>query len=74
VLPELRIFTHPVLRLLGERASAAQIGRALARVAAHELAHYSRQQLDHDHEGLMKAAFEAGQLGSESARAFQIKD
>jgi hypothetical protein len=67
VFPELRIYTKPVLRILGEQASAAQLGRALARVAAHELCHYLLQQIDHDEHGLMTASFGATQLGSEEA-------
>jgi hypothetical protein len=62
VLPELRIYTQPVLRLLGDQVSAAQLGRALARVAAHEVGHYFLQQLHHDEEGVMRASFESKHL------------
>jgi hypothetical protein len=62
VLPQLRVYTQPVLRLLGEHASAAQLGRALARVAAHEIGHYFLQQLHHNHEGLMTASLDRTRL------------
>ena len=62
VLPELRIYTGSVLRILGQNASAAQIGRALARIAAHELGHYFRQQLHHEEKGLMAEAFNPSNL------------
>jgi hypothetical protein len=71
VFPEVRIFTQPLLRLLGANASAAQLGRALARVAAHELRHYSAQQLHHDENGLMKAAFDGLQLAAEDSSRFR---
>ena len=72
VFPELRVYTKPVLRLLGEQASAAQLGRALARVAAHEFGHYFLQRLDHDHEGLMKDSFQGPDLGAEDPASFRL--
>ena len=71
VLPALSIYTQPVLKIIGEQASAAQLGRALARVAAHELGHYLLQQIHHNHEGLMRASFESSELGSEDSSRFR---
>jgi hypothetical protein len=71
VLPEIRIFTQPVLRVLGTNVSAAQLGRALARVAAHELEHNSAQRLHHDHKGLMKAAFDGLHLAADDSNRFR---
>ena len=73
VVPELRIYTQPVLKIIGAQASAAQLGRALARVAAHELGHYLLQKLHHDGEGLMRASFEASELTSEDSSRFRTK-
>ena len=71
VFPELRVYMQPVLKLLGEQTSAAQLGRALARVAAHELGHYLLQQTDHDDEGLMRRGFEGSELRSEDLARFR---
>ena len=71
VVPELRVYTQPVLKIIGEQASAAQLGRALARVAAHELGHYLLQKLHHDDEGLMRASFETRELTSEDSSRFR---
>jgi hypothetical protein len=71
VLPKIRVFTEPVLRILGSNASAAQFGRALARVTAHELDHYFSQQLHHDEEGLMKAAYNGLHLAAEDSSRFR---
>jgi hypothetical protein len=75
VVPELRVYTEPILKILGRQASAAQVGRAIARVAAHELGHYRWQQIHHDDHGLMGATFEPRDLGSEDSASFhpQIK-
>jgi hypothetical protein len=66
VFPLLEIYTQPIRKLLGEQPSAAQLGRALARVAAHELGHYLRQQLHHEETGLMRASFNSTVVGQAS--------
>jgi hypothetical protein len=71
VFPELRLYTQPVLKTMGEQTSAAQLGRALARVAAHELGHYLLQQTNHDDEGLMRRGFESSELRSEDSAPFR---
>jgi hypothetical protein len=71
VLPEIRVFTEPVFRILGTNASAGQFGRALARVTAHELDHYFGQRLHHEKEGLMKAAYNGLHLAAEDSNRFR---
>jgi hypothetical protein len=73
IFPELHIYQEAVRRLIGHRASVAQLGRALARVAAHELGHYLLQEAHHEEKGLMRASFEAAQLFSEDSAPFQAK-
>jgi hypothetical protein len=73
VFPELRIYTQAVRSIIGERASAAQFGRALARVAAHELGHYFHQRIGHDESGLMRASFKPAQLTSHDPAPFRAK-
>jgi hypothetical protein len=67
IFPQVEIYTQPILKLLGEQSSAAQLGRALARVAAHELGHYLRQQQHHDDRGLMRASFDTTIVGQASS-------
>ena len=57
VLPQIEIYLNPVLRLLNNARTPALVGRALARVAAHELIHYRSQRTDHDHAGVFRASF-----------------
>jgi hypothetical protein len=64
VFPQLEIYTQPVLRIVGVQTGAATLGRALARVAGHELGHYLRQQVHHDDDGLMQVAFGTAYLAS----------
>jgi hypothetical protein len=67
ILPRLEVLVGAVLRLT--KASDRQaLGRALARVAAHELLHYQRQSGDHDAHGLMQARLAPSDLLSEELR------
>jgi hypothetical protein len=52
--PRLEVFVAPVMRLTGA-ADWEVVGRALARVAAHEAIHYIQQRADHDDHGLFSA-------------------
>jgi len=70
ILAGLHVYLQPVVKLLGERASAGVVGRALARVAAHEVGHYVFQQTDHHHHGLMREAFPLAQLASDDFTYF----
>ncbi len=60
--PELRIFHGPLVRYLGRPNNALAVGRALARVAAHEAGHFLDQQVHHCATGLMRAALPAHDL------------
>ena len=67
ILPRLEVLVGAVMRLTkaGDRET---LGRALARVAAHELLHYQRQTGDHDAHGLMQARLTPADLLSEELR------
>lgn len=62
VEPRLRVFYGPLVRYLGAPNNASAIGRALARVAAHEAAHFLNQQAHHCAHGLLRARFPAYEL------------
>jgi len=66
VLPQLELYVTPVVRLLDGQQTAGIVGRALARVAAHETLHFLRQQSHHDRDGLMKAVFRPADLTAAS--------
>ena len=59
--PRLEVFVEPVVRLTGA-ADWEVVGRALARVAAHEAIHYIQQRAGHDEHGLFSAHFTADGL------------
>ncbi len=67
ILPRLELFVDPVMRLT-RAGDWETLGRALARVAAHELLHYRRQSGDHDPHGLLQARLSAAELVSEDLR------
>jgi hypothetical protein len=62
VTPRLEVYVNPVLRLLDQAKSPAAVGRALARVAAHELVHYLSRRTDHDAAGLFAGRFTPADL------------
>ena len=62
VLPRIEIYLNPVLRLLHNVRAPAWVGRALARVAAHEVIHYRSQRTGHDAAGLFAASFSPSDL------------
>ena len=62
VLPMLELYTTNVLRTLDKHAGAELFGRALARVAFHEIRHYVRQERDHEGAGLFTASLTGAQL------------
>jgi len=72
VFAGLHVYLQPVLQALGPQVSAAIIGRALARVAAHEVGHYVLQQVDHDHSGLMRERFPLHHLASDDSTPFLL--
>jgi hypothetical protein len=61
--PDLRVFVGPIVRLIGTRMLYL-LGVAMARVAAHELGHYLRQDDRHDPDdgGLMSASLTGPKL------------
>ncbi len=60
--PQLQVFYGSLVRYLGEPNNAEAIGRAVARVAAHEAAHFLNQQPHHCERGLLQAMLSAYEL------------
>jgi hypothetical protein len=67
ILPEVEVFVEPVMQLT-RVTDKETLGRALARVAAHELLHYRYQSDQHQAHGLMAARLSAAELLTEEAR------
>ncbi len=61
ILPQVEVFTEPVGRLTGT-GDLELLGRALGRVAAHELGHYMRQTAEHEDRGPMRAGLTSSEL------------
>ena len=66
--PEVEVFLAPVERLVG--GGWERVGRALARVAAHETLHYLRQQTHHDQRGVLTETFDAKRLRDDDCLPF----
>ncbi|HLH30045.1 MAG TPA: hypothetical protein VKY31_02505 [Terriglobia bacterium] len=62
ILPFFRIDCPYLLGMLGSQPDAATFGRALARVAAHEIYHIVAQTVEHQERGVAKASFSAKDL------------
>ena len=69
ILPVIEVYVRPVVALLDREARADLLGRAIARVAAHELVHYSEQRGDHENAGLFRASLSARELVGSLTRA-----
>ncbi len=69
--PRLEVFHGALIRYLGEPNNANAIGRALARVAAHEAKHFLEQQGDHCELGLMRAVLPAYELAARNRWPFR---
>lgn len=67
ISPNLEVFLKPVAAVTGDPGWDA-LGRALARVAAHELLHYLTQRPDHDADGLFDDRLTPDYLTSEQVR------
>lgn len=67
VAPDLIVFPREIQRFTGAN-DCERWGRAIARVAAHEIAHYLRQSLRHEEQGLMREAFSPTQLSAAAHR------
>ena|SRR5216117_1073480 len=57
ILPFFRVDCDRLIRMLGSQLEPAVLGRALARLVAHELYHIVAQTTDHQERGVAKAAF-----------------
>jgi hypothetical protein len=71
LLPEIAIFVTPTALLIDNRLPAV-LGRALARVAAHELGHLLSQRSKHNPSGLMSERFSAAHLLAPDRGFFRI--
>ncbi len=60
--PQLKIFYGPLVRYLGRPNNTEAIGRAMARVAAHEAEHFLKQQGYHCEQGLLQPMVSAYEL------------
>lgn len=69
ILPALEVFKGPVAQLSGAN-DLETLGRALGRVAAHELLHYLLQQSGHNVTGLLQERLGARALRSEDRRDY----
>ncbi len=70
VSPRLEVFVEPVVDLMKDVHCWSIIGRALARVAAHEVGHFADQKAMHSERGLMKAGFTGSELSSSDSSLF----
>ena len=71
ILPALEVYLHPVVKLLPPNSPPRDLGRALGRVAAHELIHYTSQRSGHDASGLFSESMGPDALvGASDAIAF----
>ena len=64
ILPSIEIYTRTITALLESDLHAAALGRALAKVLAHELTHYVRQREDHESEGVLRASFRGSEFSA----------
>lgn len=62
VLPAIDLYVSNIQHTLGGVAGSERFGRALAKVAFHELQHYVRQERHHDVHGLFAPALSGTQL------------
>jgi hypothetical protein len=69
IIPALEVFKGPVAKLSGAK-DLETLGRALGRVAAHELLHYLLQQSGHNVTGLLQERLGAKALRSEDRRDY----
>lgn len=73
VLPVLEVYVEPLVGLMGATRSSNAVGRALARVAAHEVRHFIGQEHNHSDRGLMRAHFSGRELLAEDSHPFREK-
>lgn len=71
VLPLVEVYTEPLAAMLGTRLPGV-LGRAMARVTAHELTHVLRQETEHAAEGAFAAQYTAGLLRAARPAYFAV--
>jgi len=71
ILPELELFVDPIAHLVDTRLPGV-LGRAMARVATHEIAHYLYQVGVHTDGGLMMERLGAGHLLAADRSLFRL--
>ena len=72
VLPLLEVYSEPVAALIGTRLPGL-LGRAMARVTAHELTHYVRQETEHAEAGGFSGQYTAGLLLAARPEYFGVR-
>ena len=71
LLPEIDLFVGPVTRIVGTNLPAV-VGRALARVATHELGHWLSQGMGHTERGVMMERLSAAHLMAREHIFFRV--
>ena len=71
IAPRLEIYLDRVVAMLPESHCWDTVGRALARVAAHEVAHFLEQDQRHAETGLLRSRFSSAQLASDDSYPFR---
>ncbi len=69
--PEIELFVNPTAQLIGTRLSGV-LGRALARVATHELGHWLSQESGHATRGVMMERLSAAHLMASGAAFLRL--
>lgn len=72
VLPLLEVYSEPVAALIGTRLPGL-LGKAMARVTAHELTHYVRQETEHAEAGSFSGQYTAGLLLAARPEFFGVR-
>ena len=71
VLPEPVLFVNAIAEVIDTRLPGV-LGRAMARAAAHEIAHYLYQDRAHSGRGLLAECLTAGHLPAADRRFFRL--
>jgi hypothetical protein len=71
ITPQLEVYLDNVVALLSDSQCWTVVGRAIARVAAHEVAHYLDQSAEHDESGLLRARFSGSDLAADDSHPFR---
>ena len=71
VAPDLAVFPEAIAARLANPESSTMLGRALARVASHEVIHYLDQSPGHHSTGLMREVFSSDELASDDSTPFR---